>query len=167
MKKNPEEILTLVAEIKEELANINLLCAEIKIAGKKLKEKSQYEKKYIIESLALKLHNFYTACERIFETIAGDINGGIPQSLDWHRRLLKSMGLDIKGIRPSVLSKSTEKALEEYLKFRHLVRNIYGFELEEKKMLPLIKGINKVTNSIHKDITRFISFLKALKKGFE
>ncbi|MBI5025848.1 MAG: hypothetical protein HZC12_03785 [Nitrospirae bacterium] len=164
MKKSREEILTFIAEIEEELSNISLLRDEIKIAARKLKKTSKNEREYIIESLALKLHNFYTACERIFEKVAGEINGRIPQSLDWHKRLLKNMALDIKGLRPPVLSSATERQLEEYLKFRHLVRSIYGFELEETKMSPLIKGIDKVTGAFLKDIERFISFLRTFLK---
>ncbi len=167
MKRIPEEILTLIAEINEELANINLLRDEIKRAGKKLPEKFDDDKRYIVESLALKLHNFYTTCERIFERISGDINGKIPQGLDWHKRLLKNMTLDIKGVRPPVLSKTTEKELEEYLRFRHLVRNIYGFELEEEKMMSLVERINKVAGLFVKDIDGFISFLETLKDGLK
>lgn len=43
------------------------------------------------ESLALKLHNFYTGCERIFQIIASELNGGLPSSYDWQRRLLNPM----------------------------------------------------------------------------
>jgi hypothetical protein len=162
MKKSREEVLAFIAEINEAIASIDLIRDEIIIAGKKLNKKSKSEKEYIIESLALKLHNFYTSCERIFERIAGDINGNVPHSLDWHKRLLKNMTLDIKGLRPPVLNRSTEKLLEEYLKFRHLVRNIYGFELQEERMMPLINGINTVSKDFHKDMTKFISFLKAM-----
>lgn len=164
MKKSPEAIFTLIAEIEAELTNITLLKGEITTAEKNLKKTSKKKNRYITESLALRLHNFYTAYERIFEKIAGEIDGRTPQGIDWHKRLLKSMTLNINGVRPPVLNKDTEKEIEEYLKFRHLVRNIYGFELEEEKMIPLIKGIEKVTKDFMRDIKRFLTFLKALTK---
>ena len=83
------------------------------------------------ESLALKLHNFYTGCERIFQIIASELNGGLPSSYDWQRRLLNPMSKP-QDYRPAVLREDTVRKLNEYLSFWHVVRNIYGFELEKK-----------------------------------
>jgi len=165
MKKSREEILTLIAEINEELIGLGILKDEIKTAENKLKDASGDQKNYIIESLALKLHNFYTGCERIFEKISGDINSKVLQGIDWHKRLLKNMTLNIKGLRPQVLSKGLEREMEEYLKFRHLVRNIYGFELNEEKMIPLIKGIERIYIDFIEEMKKFISFLEDLAKS--
>jgi hypothetical protein len=52
----------------------------------------------IAESAALRLHNFYTGCERIFRLIAAEVNGGVPKDLDWHKRLLTQVGLEIEII---------------------------------------------------------------------
>src|SRR4030042_5622486 len=101
MKKN-DRIPELIAEIEDELRRIEDLSAGISETWdsmpKAIKKKRIHE-----ESLALKLHNFYTGCERIFCKIADDINGGVPRSADWHKRLLKSMCLEIENIRPSVI----------------------------------------------------------------
>lgn len=48
------------------------------------------------------------------------------------------MTIEIKGIRPPVISKELAAELDEYLSFRHLFRNIYGFELESKRLENLI-----------------------------
>lgn len=63
------------------------------------------------ENLALTLHNFYTGCERIFQTVAAELNGAPPgdalseskRGFDWHRRLLERMSV-AWGDRPAVLS---------------------------------------------------------------
>jgi hypothetical protein len=123
------------------------------------KKKRIYE-----ESLALKLHNFYTGCERIFRKIADDINGGVPRSSDWNKRLLKSMSLDIEKIRPPVISKTTEKALEEYLAFRHVVRNIYGFEIDSERLKGLAGKTSKIYKVFEKELKKFIQFLKEAAK---
>ena len=116
------------------------------------------------ESLALKLHNFYTGYERLFALIAVDVNGGVPRSPDWHRRLLKSMSLEIPGIRPAVISKHTEPNLQEYLSFRHLVRNIYGFELNFDRMKRLIEELPEVVKVIDQEINTFLGFLRSLTR---
>ena len=88
------------------------------------------------ESLALKLHNYYSGWERIFAGIATDLNGGVPQNGQWRRRLLDSMTLQLPDVGPTILSATTETALLPYLAFRHGVRNVYGFEIERNQQLP-------------------------------
>lgn len=88
------------------------------------------------ENLALKLHNFYTGCERIFRLIASELNGALPSGHDWHKRLLDRMRSEREG-RPAVLASETAQLLEKYLAFRHIVRNIYGFELDPQEVLVL------------------------------
>ncbi len=126
--------------------------------------KSSKKKRVYEESLALKLHNFYTGCERIFQKIADDINGGVPRSIDWHKRLLKSMSLEIENIRPLAISRETARALEEYLAFRHVVRNIYGFEIDSERLKGLISRVYDTHERFKKDINIFIDFLRKLLK---
>jgi uncharacterized protein YutE (UPF0331/DUF86 family) len=158
-----QRISDLISEIKDELSNIMILVSDIKETYKEL-PKSQKKKRIYEESLALKLHNFYTGCERIFNKIADDINGGVPHSLDWHKRLLKSMSLEIEKIRPAVISKDTARALEEYLAFRHVVRNIYGFEIDSERLHRLIEKLENVYKRFKKEIDDFLGFLRRLSE---
>lgn len=156
-----ERIPDLISEIKDELNSIKILVKDIKDTSSKT-PKSPKIKRIYEESLALKLHNFYTGCERIFRKIADDINGGVPRSTDWHKRLLKSMSLEIEKIRPPVISKDTEKSLNEYLAFRHVVRNIYGFEIESERLNRLIERLDKTVERFEKEINAFLDFLRKL-----
>ena len=161
MKK--ERIPDLISEIKDELNLIGILVLDIKETSRGI-PKSLRKKRIYEESLALKLHNFYTGCERIFQKIADDINGGVPRSADWHKRLLKSMCLEIENIRPSVISRETGKSLEEYLAFRHVVRNIYGFEIDSEKLERLIGRLDRTFGSFKKELSNFLDFLRSLLK---
>jgi hypothetical protein len=118
------------------------------------------------ESLALKLHNFYTGCERIFQIVASDLNGGLPTSFDWHRRLLDRMAISHPD-RPALLSNSTAQRLEEYLAFRHVVRNIYGFELKPERLEKLIAAHSEVWQQFDQDIQIFIGWLNQLSDQLE
>lgn len=158
-----ERIPDLISEIKDELNIIEILVSDIKETSNEL-PKSQKKKRIYEESLALKLHNFYTGCERILQKIADDINGGVPRSIDWHKRLLKSMSLEIEKIRPSVISKETAKALEEYLAFRHVVRNIYGFEIDSERLNRLIEKLYEAYERLRKEINIFLDFLRKLSE---
>ena len=113
--RHKEEIPVIVAEIEDELSKLAILAQKLSSQRKRTK------KEEIAESAALRLHNFYTGCERIFKLIASEINGSVPHELDWHKRLLNQVALKIDEIRPAVISPQTRKDLEELLRFRHIV----------------------------------------------
>ncbi len=158
-----ERIPDLISEIRDEVMLLHRLVSEVEMTSRTI-PRSTDRKRIYEESLALKLHNFYTGCERIFQKIADDINGGVPRSFDWHRRLLKSMSLEIDNVRPPLISRETERALEEYLAFRHVVRNIYGFEIDSERLGRLVKRLNKTFGSFKADVGGFLTFLKGLSE---
>ena len=153
----------LIAEIEDELRRIDMLSADISETWKTM-PKSIKKRRIHEESLALKLHNFYTGCERIFCKVADDLNGGTPDSKDWHKRILHQMTLEVKGIRPPLISDKTESELVEYLGFRHVVRNIYGSEIKSDRLAYLVDQFPSVLKLFNKDIRKFIKFLKVLSK---
>jgi uncharacterized protein YutE (UPF0331/DUF86 family) len=158
-----ERIPDLISEIKDELNHIETLVRDIREVSSEI-PKSRRKQRVYEESLALKLHNFYTGCERIFQKIADDINGSVPRSVDWNKRLLRSMSLEIEKVRPSIISKETAKTLEEYLAFRHVVRNIYGFEIDSERLHRLIEKLYGVHERFKKELNIFLDFLRRLIK---
>ena len=52
--------------------------------------------------------------------------------------------------------------LERYRVFRHVQRNIYGFELLWPQMAPLFKAADEVMVAVTTDINDFIAFLSIL-----
>lgn len=82
------------------------------------------EQEHFLSSLALNLHSFYNGLERVFEAIARRLDGSFPSGERWHRSLLKQMSQEVRGIRPAVLSFETAQKLDEFLAFRHRVRNL-------------------------------------------
>jgi hypothetical protein len=157
--RNKEEIPVLVAEIKNELSKLELLSQKLASQANRTHEEE------ISESAALRLHNFYTGCERIFKLIVSEVNGGIPQELDWHKRMLTQVSLEIEDIRPAVISTGTRKDLEELLRFRHIVRNIYGFELKPERIEALITLTTSLSPRFTKEIENFLSFLIGIYEG--
>ena len=49
-----------------------------------------------------------------------------------------------------------KETMEEYMKFRHFVRHIYGFQLEWERMEGLINGINDFWKIIKENINNFL-----------
>ena len=81
---------------------------------------------FYLDRVALNLHSFYTAIEKIFEMIADTVDQSKPLGENWDQALLQQMASEIKLIRPPVISKITRDELDDYRGFRHVVRNVYG-----------------------------------------
>ncbi|MFN3531606.1 MAG: hypothetical protein ACK41Q_03700 [Candidatus Brocadia sp.] len=148
----------LKAEILREFKDIERCHVELNELLGKLedKEKSTFD----LRAIGSILHDFYCGIERIFERIAKELNGGVPEGTNWHRQLLRDMTLDIKGVRPPVISEELEKMLSEYLRFRHVFRNIYGFSLEWRFMEGLVERLPFILNTLKKEIEAFCAFLE-------
>lgn len=81
-----------------------------------------------VDAAALRLQSLYTGIERCLVQIVRVLNGGTPDGGEWHRRLLERMGQPTDH-RPAVLQAATIAELQELLRFRHLVRHLYAYEL--------------------------------------
>jgi len=57
----------------------------------------------------------------------------------------------------------SRRYLKEYLKFRHLFRHIYGFELKWERIKPLVLSTD-VFHNLKKDIRKFMDYLEADKQ---
>ena len=155
-----QKIHRVISEMEEELGNIERLLSELNEHQKEEPRNSFY-----LRAVGSIFHDFYCGVERIFERIAEELNGGIPEGDNWHTQLLKDMTLQIAEVRPAVISKELLAKLKSYLEFRHRFRNIYGFELEWDKMKGLKETMPGVADRFKKEIKEFIEFMKKLTEG--
>jgi len=135
--------------------------ANVRAAAEKAQAAYTEGGKYHVDAAALSLHGFYNGVERLFEWIARQIDGTLPQGSSWHRELLQQMTLDVPEVRPPVLQTPTAKLLEEYLGFRHVVRNLYSWELEPAKVKRLIELLPQTVQAVETDLETFGRFLDA------
>lgn len=108
------------------------------------------------------LHDFYTGLEDIFEKIVRETGEGVPNGESWHKELLNAMTLELEEVRPPVIDKHLSKELEQYLRFRHLFRNIYGDELQWSEMSELVERMPQVLEQAEECIDNFCDCLKHL-----
>lgn len=80
----------------------------------------------------------------------------------WHNELLAQMSDEIEGVRPAVILSSTKALLAEYLNFRHLVRNIYTFNLRSSRLDMLAKELPACFSAVQSDLLKFIQFLESM-----
>ncbi|MEZ4594513.1 MAG: hypothetical protein R3D55_25715 [Chloroflexota bacterium] len=122
---------------------------------------------YALDAAGLNLQGFYNGLERLFELIGRQIDNSIPEGGAWHRDLLKQMTLDVPGVRPSVISEATAVSLEDYLGFRHIVRNLYTWDLDPVKVNGLIERLPQLIAALDNDLKAFGRFLEAAGRADE
>jgi hypothetical protein len=118
-----------------------------------------------LDGVALNLHGFYGGVERIFEDIARTVDRSIPGGPDWHHSLLLQMSADVVGVRPVVISNDTRYCLEEYRGFRHVVRNVYTFNLRASRLQELADALEMCFELVSGDLGIFADFLVSLSQA--
>ena len=93
--------------------------------------------------------------------LAIEMNGGLDETEQCHKALLYRMTLPLEGIRPAVISEELAADLDEYLAFRHVFRNIYGFELKGERIIRLSDRLAEVAASFKKEISDFRRLLES------
>jgi hypothetical protein len=111
------------------------------------------------------LHDFYSGVERIFRHIATRIDKDLHSGTDWHLQLLQRMATDVEAVRPAVIDRETARKLDEFLRFRHLFRNIYGFDLEWERCRELFSELPVVMAALEQQLAAFDEFLRTLEQG--
>jgi hypothetical protein len=80
----------------------------------------------------------------------------------WHRDLVKQMAEEIVGVRPAVISQERVTSLDSLRRFRHLVRNIYSFNLIPERVEPLVVDLPSLWSVLQKELIAIADFLKDL-----
>jgi len=127
------------------------------VAGRIRQEQDLY-----LDSAALNLHDFYVGLERIFRHIAATVDQSVPSGPEWHRELLRQMNLALPQIRPQVISEETTRAIDEYLRFRHIVQNVYAFEFDPERIAHLVQHLRSSFEQARTELLAFADLLDDL-----
>lgn len=118
-----------------------------------------------LDSAALNLHGFYSVLERLFELVARHVDQELPTGESWHRELLFQMAQDLPERRPAMISPESVSRLDEVRRFRHLVRNVYTFNLDPEKMESILTYLPDLFQKIKAELLSFADFLEELAKA--
>jgi hypothetical protein len=149
----------LVERIRGEVSDLDHLVQKALMAWETCKKPSSEQGIYM-DSVALNLHGLYSGLERIFELIVRQVDKNMPAGDLWHRELLKLVSQDKGDIRPSVIGTESFYFLDELRRFRHLVRNVYTFNLVPEKVEPIILGLSGIWSKVKAEILSFADFLE-------
>ena len=116
----------------------------------------------LLDSAALNLHDFYTGLERIFAQIAANFDQSVPTGPDSHRELLRQMTVAIPRLRGQVLSAGVAAEVDEFLRFRHVVRHVYAFELEPDRVERVADRLRPTFRNVRAELSAFAMMLEDL-----
>ncbi|MDX2216704.1 MAG: hypothetical protein SFY66_25795 [Oculatellaceae cyanobacterium bins.114] len=159
MKPN---VLVLAVRIRAELSEIHQV---VERAQRLLAKAIASNDADYYDGIALNLHSFYTAIERILEDIAREIDGAIPTGQNSHRDLLIQMSAEIPNSRPPVIQRQSRYCLDEYRGLRHVIRNVYTFNLKPERLQELVTALPDCYQFLVHDLTDFCQFLEALTES--
>ncbi len=156
-----ESYVVLAERIRKELDDIERLVARANRALSTA-NRSPQDADLFLDSASLNMHDIYSGFERVFRQIAATVDGTVPGSTEWHRELLEQMGLDLPKVRPPVLTLESLRRLDEYLRFRHVVRNVYTFSLDPERIGRLVVELEPVFQQVKQELYAFADFLETV-----
>jgi hypothetical protein len=148
-----ERLKVFTAEIESQWEEMLKLHSSIK--NKSASLKSDRNNEDLINSLAYKLHNLYSAYEDIFKLIARFFENQIEDITRYHIGLISRMRIAIEGIRPKLLSEDSYRILDELRGFRHIFRHAYTYELDAERIIRLSEKAEKLGDIFAKDLEKF------------
>ncbi|MEW6717608.1 MAG: hypothetical protein AB1345_08905 [Chloroflexota bacterium] len=154
-----EDYLSLASRIRRELDELWRVVNKAERAVEAVHRQPE-ERDLYVDSAVLSLHDFYSGLERIFQQIGTIIDGHIPSGAGWHRDLLEQMQADVENLRPPVLSKEAGQSLDEFLRFRHVVRNIYAFQFDPERVERLVTQMRSTMAKVQTELLTFALFLE-------
>ena len=157
---------SLAERIRDEVSDLEQVIERAEQAWQLVQRGSQEQYAYV-DSVALNLHGFYSGLEKLFEQIARHVDRSLPGNETWHRDLLQQMSQDFPGARPAVISQNSAAIVDEFQRFRHLVRNMYTINLVPEKMEGLMDTLPEFWPTLRTELLAFADYLDVLNNSLQ
>jgi hypothetical protein len=142
-----------ILKIEFEISQINTLISEtmplIKLAHIKTPDMVE------TAALGLFLQSFYNGVENIIKFIMSEKYGKLPSSTKWHKELLDLCFIK-NNDEKELFSNNLKNILDDYLRFRHFIRNTYSYKIKWELMEDLILNIDENWKNIRTEIVEYI-----------
>ena len=142
------------------LSEFEFQVALIKTIYQRLNEKlvaieKETPSREMIDSAGYWMHNLYCALEDLFKVVSAFWENHLSADGDYHVNLLKRMMINIKDIRPPLLSLDSYEYLNELRGFRHFFRHAYSYGLDDERISYLIRKTIAKKEMILADLSKF------------
>ena len=112
------------------------------------------------ESLALQLHNLYSAAEGLFEIVAGACENHVDVGAGYHTSLLRRMRVTVPGVRPAAVSNEALPLLDNLRRFRHVVRHAYSAGIDERQLRIVMEDARNLRPLLWRDMEKLLAELE-------
>ena len=119
----------------------------------------------MIDSSGYWMHNLYCAFEDLFKQVSVFWENNLSVDGDYHVNLLKRMMINIKGIRPPLLSLECYEYLNELRGFRHVFRHAYSYGLDDERVAFLIRKTISKKEMVLADLSKFREKIEEVGKS--
>ncbi|MFN8592282.1 MAG: hypothetical protein U0031_12555 [Thermomicrobiales bacterium] len=154
----------LAGRIRQDLSELERVAARAEQAMRAYQERDE-DRDLLVDAAALNVHDFYTGLERIFTRVATTLDQTLPAGPEWHRELLKQMAVEIPGLRPAVLTPELVADVDEFLRFRHVVRHLYAFELDPERIDRLVHRLGPTSRALLAALASFATALEMMAEA--
>jgi hypothetical protein len=151
-----ENLWLLQAEIQADLGDIEKAYAVLASVSNRIAEPEMD----VVVGYYLQV--IYGLFENLFQRIATTFENQITDEARWHAQLLRRMTLDVKKVRPRVISEETYECLDELRRFRHLFRNAYVLSFDVERLALVLKKAQRLAQLYGPDLEDFARFLDDL-----
>jgi hypothetical protein len=103
-----------------------------------------------LAGVAALIHNFYNGAENVLKQILTARGQQLPEGSSWHRDMVNI------AVSESILSESTASELRRYLAFRHFFSHGYSFDIDETRLIPLVKDIQQTLAHFKTDVNKVL-----------
>ncbi len=155
----------LLSEIAEDRAGIHKRFLDAEDAKSRLQRDASDAGSQALAAVAL--HGWYTGIETIFERIARELDGSVPQGERWHRDLLSQMRTDVPGLRPAVITTDLVAPLATLLGFRHFFRHAYAVTFDSEQLARDLERLLVVAPRVEACLDEFFSFIRIAMLSLE
>jgi hypothetical protein len=115
-------------------------------------------------ALGLFLQSFYNGIENIIKFIIKEGYGKLPSGDKWHKELLDLCFIET-DLQKILFDEKLKDVLDDYLSFRHFIRNTYSFRIKWERMENLILNIEENWNNIKTEIVKYLEQNKKQPNG--
>jgi hypothetical protein len=154
----PETILKIEFEISQIDMLLNETSPLLKLALNKTPDTIE------TAALGLFLQSFYNGIENIIKFIMAEKYEKLPSGVKWHKELLDLCFVEIKD-QSKLFSDKLKDVLDDYLRFRHFIRNTYSYKIKWERMEELIINVNENWKNIKSEIVEFIELCRKQPNG--
>ena len=147
---DPDRYVALAAQVRWQLV-------EVAAVYDRIDDRERVPGPAGLESLALQLHNLYSATEGLFEIVASACENNVDSDTGYHTALLRRMRIAVPGVRPAAISDEALSLLDNLRRFRHVVRHAYGVEIDPRQLRIVLEDARALRPLLWRDVERFLA----------